>query len=124
MKALTVRSNKVSERTFQEAICHARGIGEDEFEQYVLERCLHPAARLLYPAVNLLSPRFFQADREMIRQVRHCRALRDLHREFAAQREAHGPLGRLLRRVFRLRISGRSLMALAAEAFPGVRSSG
>jgi hypothetical protein len=106
-------AEKISTATFAEKFCVRHGVAPEKYEEVVLKRSLYPAARLLRP-VMLLKANYFAADREFIRGVGR------LTRSSGFDSEAHDYLDHpnnrgFLRRVFKLRVSGRRLRRMVRD---------
>lgn len=98
---------------FAEKFCARRQVAPKNFEASVLRLALYPAARLLFPLLNL-SPGYFAPDREFIRgvgRISRGEAFRYEEQDFSLDPDNRG----LLRRGLKLRVSARRLRRLVHE---------
>lgn len=103
--------------TFRERYCFACDCRSDHFGREIFRRCLHPHAWLAVPALMLLQPEFFAADRELIARVACARILGDINEEIRDY--AHDLRNcNWWRGQAQLRLSTRRLRALARAHLP------
>jgi len=108
-------AEKIGTATFAEKFCARHGVTPEKYEEVVLKRSLYPAARLLLP-VLVLKANYLAADREFIRGVG--RLTRSSGFDSEALDYLDHPNNRgFLRRVFKLRVSGRRLRRMVRDAF-------
>ena len=102
---------------FQAAICAKFGCAPEAYAETVFWRCLYPHAHTAARILGSVWPQFFQADRELIRELGATASRNAFGKELDAHRYHHPPDG-FLRGTLKLRVSGRRLMALAIELLP------
>jgi len=108
-------AEKINTATFAEKFCARHDVAPEKYEEVVLKRSLYPVARLLRP-VLALKANYFAADREFIRGVGQLTLSGDFDSE--AQDYLDHPTNRgFLRRVLKLRVSGRRLRRMVRDAF-------
>ena len=101
-------------RIFAEEYCAAHFLPPDRFLPAMFRGSMTWWARVLVPALRLTAADFFAADRELLTAVGLARRPEDVF-DAIAEFQAHPANRRLLRRVFRLRVSCGRLMQIYAE---------
>ena len=96
--------------TFRELYCTQHRIPLDRFEGELVSRSLHPQAWLVYWLLGL-NRDYTTTDYEFVRGVGELRNRREYHNE-AAEFHSHPHNRRLLRSVFKLRVSTRRLQQI------------
>jgi hypothetical protein len=104
--------------TFKNAFCRERNCLVDDFVEKVFWQCLYPHAwPLAWIMRLLLMRRFFQSDFELITSVGESSSMEEVLADISAFRSNPRWRGGLLRRAFRIRVSGKRLVALAFAVF-------
>lgn len=101
-------------RTFEEIFCERHRCDQGEFRRLVFWRCVPPHARWVAFLLGAPHAKRFDADRELIGDLGRCknsRQVREQLRDFVK----HPDNRRWLRRVARLRVSGRRAGKLTAD---------
>ncbi len=104
-------------KTFEERYCQAHRCTPDEFRRRIFWKCLHRHALVVAPFILLVRPTYFDPDRRLIAEVR--RAVRT-HQVWEEVREffIDPRNGGWLRRRANIRLSARSLLAVARAYLP------
>jgi hypothetical protein len=100
----------MNKQTFAERFCVRHNIPFSQYRDAVLKQSLYPAARLLWPLLNMI-PGHFMADREFISNVGSIKRLRDFDIEVFAYINDPNNRG-FLRRGLKLRVSAARLNGL------------
>jgi len=102
--------------SFADHYCQQQAIPPAAFERTVLQRCLHPTARWLYPLLHVV-PGYFTPDLAFIRHVARLHRAEDFRAEEIdfTQDPAND---RFHRRHLRLRVSARRLYRLVRTTLP------
>jgi hypothetical protein len=103
-------------KTLAELYCERHGARLDGFERLVLQRCLHPQARLLRWLLVLLRADYFAADRELIAAAGRLTRAARFPAEVAEYHYHPANSGRL-RREWKLRLSVGRLQQLVLDTF-------
>lgn len=106
------------EMTFCRVYCESTKCPEAQFAREVLLTCLHTP--LLGKFLWRLDPEYFHADLELIRLLGDTTSFAEFRHELEAFRHAHPPAG-IMRKRFRVRVSGQRLLKFASKLF--LRSS-
>jgi hypothetical protein len=108
--------------TFEEIYCEANKCAPAEFSRRIFWECLHRHALPLAPFLLVLKRRYFDADQQLIADVRRAERMDQVWeavREFFVDPRHAG----WLRRKAEVRLSGRRLIRLARMYLPVTGSS-
>jgi hypothetical protein len=105
-------------KNFRDAFCERYGYSSESYEKRVFWRCLHRRSLPIALVVYAVHRAYFALDFRLIRQLGSAQNLREFQGEIEGFRYDYRMEGRLLRKVFRLRLSGRRLMNLLGRVFP------
>ena len=108
-------------KTFRELYCERHGIAPESFERTLVWRCLHWQARPFYWLLRF-NRNFFSADFEFVRGVGELRSRQQFHDEIA-EFHYHPNNRRVLRRSFRIRISGHRLQMIFEDEIKPVTTT-
>jgi hypothetical protein len=108
-----------SKATFCDLYCGACRIGREAFCLHVWQCCAYPHARFLMPWLLRFQPRHFDRDFELLRFVAEVTSVQELAREINLHYDSQPETG-ILRGLFRLRLSGRRLLALGQQLWDGM----
>jgi hypothetical protein len=100
--------------TFGERFCRRHSLPSDRYLSAMRFRALHRCALPFYPIIRLLAPGYFDADHELLRSIGAARRTEDMGNEVAFF-HGHHDNQRFLRRVLRIRISGRRIARIWRE---------
>ena len=101
---------------FRTAYCQWQGCKPEEFEREVLRKVLFFQARVLRAIARPFRPHSFHAESVLIRQAGDKHALEDIEIDIDFYQHKY-VVGRLMRESLRCRVSGRTLIRLARQAF-------
>lgn len=110
-------SEKKQRKSFRQLYCEFSGHPPEEFEKRVLLSCLFWHAGIVGRVFWLIDRRYFQEDVDLLGFLAVTQDYEEFKREVANHRFENPPKG-ILRNLFRIRLSGRRLLKLAAELFP------
>lgn len=105
------------EPTFQERFCRVYHHTPARFEKSMFWLCLYPHTFPLALLIRWVRPRYFADDFELIRWLAGTRDLEGVSMELKNFQYSRRNRRSWLRRVLRVRLSGRKIMALADEVF-------
>ena len=104
------------EMSFVDLYCNEFDCSPENFEESVFRQCLFPHAVQLVSIIWGLNPRYFNADLELIRQVKFLNKADEVALEIQRFRH-HDKRTGVLRRWLKARVSGRRLLNLARLLF-------
>jgi hypothetical protein len=108
--------------SFVDLYCDKFDCSPEKFEESVFRQCLYPHAVQLVSIISGLNPRYFNADLELIRQVKFLNKADEVSLEIQRFRYHDKRTGGL-RRWLKARVSGRRLLTLARSLFaPAART--
>ena len=110
-------------KTFAECLCERMRIFPDQYEEFVMNRCLYRQALVFRPLLLRYNRNFFAPDMDFVRRIGNVRRREDLLRELD-EFFYHPRNGNWLRRRFTLRVSCRRVVALIREVMPWVGCPG
>jgi hypothetical protein len=99
---------------FCQAFCEAHKCNHADFAKRVFWQCVYPHARWLARGVYFISPAFFEPDFAMIMAVGKACSLAEIRNEIDLHRY-YTPASGVLRRRFKVRVSGQRLVNLASK---------
>jgi hypothetical protein len=103
--------------TFEERYCEANKCSPEEFSRKIFWKCLHRHALPLAPIILVLNPRYFDADWELIREIRRAERMNQVWEEVREYFMNPKHVG-WLRRKANIRLSARRVINLAREYLP------
>lgn len=103
-------------KDFRQACCEFFGCMPEEYEQAVFWHCLHDHALVPAKIIWRLSRSFFAWDLQLVRTVANATAISELEQEINNYRYQYRVSG-ILRRQFRIRLSGQKLLHLATQVW-------
>ena len=101
----------------QSLFCERFGCSEAEYEERAFKRCLYWHARLLAPALRLLSPGLFDWDFKFIRYLGAATDWREAKTDVNNFHVLNDGTPSFWRELLRLRVSGRKATELAYQLF-------
>jgi hypothetical protein len=108
-------------RNFKTAFCARFECSQDNFEQRVFWKTMHPEARPVALLIRLLRPKFFQSDLDCIRNLAGADTKQEVRSLLNALQYDPAFKCGFFRGFLRVRISGRRLTRLAAKVLNGDR---
>ena len=103
--------------SFRSAYARHFGCAEDVFEEKLFWQCLPRLARPVATLADLVTPTFFNPDLDFLRLVGDARSINDIKDEANRLREASNLRKGFVRNLLRARLSGRRLIAVAAQVW-------
>ena len=103
--------------TLRERYCERFNCPPQEFRERVFWQCVPPQAAGLAQLIRPMKGGLFEPDWELIEQVADSTSLEEVHAEIEAFRYHHPPTG-VMRKVLRVRVSGKRLLRLGAKVLP------
>jgi hypothetical protein len=108
-------------KTLEELYCEANKCTPEEFSGKVFWQCLYRHAWPFVPFLMLLNSKYFDADKEMIREIRNARKMSQVWEEVRAYFVNPRHVGWMRRRA-NIRLSARRVINLAREYLPSTGS--
>ena len=90
--------------TFAERLSFDQKIEAEDFDQFLLRRCLHVPLRWVYPALKFMLSNYLEPDLKCVRATSNLRSNRDLENELA-EFSYHPSNRHFVRRILRQRLS-------------------
>ena len=104
-------------KTLEDRFCEANKCPLDEFPRRMFWKCLHRHAYPLAPFLMVLRPRYFDADWELIREIRRAERMNHVWEEVREYFVSPKHVG-WLRRKANIRLSARRVINVAREYLP------
>jgi hypothetical protein len=105
-----------AEADFQKLCCAKFGCPPRHYARRVFRECVFPEGRFLARLLRLIAPGFFQADFELIDQIKHAANYAEVKQQVDFHGLKHAPSG-FLRLILRVRLSKSRLQNLAQSLF-------
>jgi|HubBroStandDraft_5_1064220.scaffolds.fasta_scaffold585573_2 hypothetical protein len=104
-------------KTFEEYFCEANKCAPENFSRQIFWRCLHRHALPVAPFILIFRPRYFDADRELIAEIRKAVRMNQVWEEVREYFINPKHVG-WFRRKANIRLSARRVIHLAREYLP------
>lgn len=108
-------------RTLEQSYCEANKCAAEDFSKKIFWKCLHRHAVPIAPFLLLLRPRYFEADWELISEIRRAERMNHVWEEVREYFVSPKHVG-WLRRKANVRLSARRVINLAREYLPATGS--
>lgn len=105
-------------KSFEELYCERHRCDSARFAQDVFFQCLHRRALVCVTVLGGYRSNYFSADRELVAgagRATHMKQVREEVRDYMMSSDNRGAL----RRVWKVRLSARRMLALASKFLPG-----
>ena len=104
-------------KTLEDRYCEMNKCSPEEFPRKIFWKCLHRHALPLAPFILVLNPRYFDADWELIREIRRAERMNQVWEEVREYFMNPKHVGWLRRRA-NVRLSARRVINVAREYLP------
>jgi hypothetical protein len=113
----SLRPCGVARRDLKTLFCEQFNCPVAAYEERAFKRCLYWHARLVVPAVRVLSPSFFAEDLKFMQELGLTSGWRAARSEVLTFQDANRATGGFWRNSLRLRVSGRKAADLSQRLF-------